>query len=176
MLDPHWPSGSYLQSEGPASSLVLTADRLYYIAVLVPEARTLSEVLVEITGSGTVNSVIRLGLYSSDANGRPSARVADFGTVDGTTAPGFIAKTGLSSALTRGVYWLGVVGQGSPATQPTVRALAGFSQYVTLTTVNGSTSRMGYREDTVTAGLPATATPALANGAVAVPWGALKAA
>ena len=67
---------------------------------------------------GSAGAVVRFGLYA-DNNGAPGALISDFGTVVATTATPYLVTTPI--ILNGGVlYWLCIVGQGAPVTQPTV--------------------------------------------------------
>lgn len=170
-----WPAGTHLQPHLGSTTAALTNDVVRYTPIWVPEARTLAEIAVETTASASLGGVLRLGVYSSNSSGRPSTRLLDAGTVDATVAAGLLAKTGLSLALTEGLYWAAVVSQGSPLTPPTLRALLGFSRFVNLGITSGGSGRNGYSEAAVSGALPATATPATSTN-VAACWAAFKAA
>lgn len=171
-FDGLWPAGSYLQPDGSTTAVALIADRAYYTPLWVPEARTCTQIMLDMTVSGAANSVTRVAFYSPDANGRPGALLVDGGTIDTTVAAAVVTKA-VSQALPRGLVWVLTSGQGSPATQPTMRFLATTSRFVNLTTTATSTSRAGYIEVGVSGAPPATATPLLTNSS-AVPWVSLK--
>lgn len=88
---------------------------------LLTAPKTLSGVAIRIgtTGTGSAGAVVRIGIYKADAMGQPSTLISDLGTVAATGAAGtVVALTGLSIALTGGLYWIGGVVQGAPATLP----------------------------------------------------------
>lgn len=166
-----WPSGSYLQSDGTLTTGAPALDRLCFSPLWVPEARTISEVACETTVASAATGVIRTGLYAPDANGRPGALLADFGTIDAAATAGILSKTGLSLAVTRGLYWRATATQVT-VTSLTMRLIAGApNRFVNKTTVTAGSSFAGptYNQDSVTGAFPASATPVLTNGAVNAP-------
>lgn len=172
-----WPSGSYIYNESYASQgALLVADRLFFSPIWVPEARTTSEVKVDLTASGAGGTpTLRLGFYLPAIDGRPGALIVDAGTVDATVAAGLVTKA-LSQALPRGLVWGAVVAQGATVTQPSVRhTINAFSRWVNLTTIVATTAAGGYVQGSVSGALPATAAPSTVTHSN-VPLLAIKAA
>jgi len=89
----------------------------------IPIACTIDRIACEVTGVGSVNSVVRLGIYADNGFGYPGALVLDAGTVSGTTTG--IKEVTISKALAAGRYWLVGCNQGAPTTGATVRVNAG---------------------------------------------------
>lgn len=116
--------GSGLYVGGVASApgtLALTADRLLLAPWFVGGAVTYDRIGIEITTPGTAGALLRLGIFSLDANGVSLTRVLDAGTLDGTQAAGHYNIT-VHCPLPPGTYFLGLAAQGGAATPPTVRA------------------------------------------------------
>lgn len=143
------PSTRWLSPMGSASTLTLVADKLYAIPVDLNDPQTLTAVSLEITSAGSAGSVVRLGVYADDGTGVPGSLIVDAGTIDGTilyaTTPGQLVISKLRSV--ERVY-LCAAGQGSPATQPTVRSI---NSNVVGVTRGGSTppgtAHAGYQEN-----------------------------
>lgn len=99
-------------------------NTLRLVAWFVPAPVTISAVQLEITIVGQSGATIRAGIYLPDSNGIPSALVSEFGSVaaDAVALP---TITGLSVALTPGLYYIGGAVQNAGTTQPTFRATSG---------------------------------------------------
>lgn len=76
---------------------------------------------LEVTGAGTVGSVVRVLAYQDNGSGMPGALIYDSGAIfDGTSATvQQQAPAGLPTLS--GLVWIGCVSQGAPATEPTMR-------------------------------------------------------
>lgn len=80
---------------------------------LVYEDMTISEVRLHVATGAGAGALWRIGIYGSDATGAiAGSLVSDLGTCD-PTSTGVKAFTGLSIALSAGVYWIGYALQGS---------------------------------------------------------------
>ncbi|MCC7304773.1 MAG: hypothetical protein IT558_00780 [Alphaproteobacteria bacterium] len=87
----------------------VTANRLYYRPLIICASETFTRVGLRVNTLSAGNA--RIGLYNF-ANGVPTTRVADFGTVDtGTTG---LKEITISQALTPGVYAIAVVFDATP--------------------------------------------------------------
>lgn len=104
---------------GAPATLVLIANRTYYVPIDCTVATAIDRVGTEITGAGAAGSVLRLGLFNDSGNGIPGTVNADWGTVIGTAAG--VVSIVIAKTLPLGRSWLAITGQGAPATQPTVR-------------------------------------------------------
>lgn len=143
-----------------------TADRLEYAPFRVTETMTFDRIAAEVT-TGAANGVLRLGIYNG-ANGRPTTRVLDAGTVDGSTT-GFKAIT-ISQQLTPGLYFLACAAQGSNAAAPNYRRTTSAVESVTWTDPSGSANPQAFTETGVTGALPATATVGSTNQGAFLIW------
>jgi len=88
----------------------------HFVPFYVHETTTFDRIAVQVT-TGVAASTIKLAVYDSNADGRPSALVVDAGTVSGATS-GFKAAT-ISQTLSAGLYWL----VGIPSTTTTLASL-----------------------------------------------------
>ena len=92
---------------GPSNGTVsITANQISYLPFWVDASFTLTGLGVNVTTAGAAASTARLGIYTNaGATTAPSTRLVDSGTflID-TTGPKTV--TGLSVALTKGLYWL----------------------------------------------------------------------
>jgi hypothetical protein len=98
-----------------------TNGNLVISAFAIGTTRTLDAVAVLIgtSGTGSAGAVGRIGIWSADSNFAPSTLVRDCGTVALTGTAGSVAQiSGLAQSLSPGVYWIGCVLQGAPATVP----------------------------------------------------------
>lgn len=121
--------GDYLASPADHSgTLLLLQGRAWLTPIYL--TRTLGELdagagaAIDVTVAGTAGSVCRLGLYNSDSINEPMGPrtvARDWGTV-ATTTTGRKSISLPDVDIPPGFYWLAVVGQGAPATQPTLRA------------------------------------------------------
>lgn len=112
----YYTNGGYT---GVGTSGALGNDSFRVAPFLVRKPVTLSRIGAEITVGGTAGCTVRLGIYGSDRTGYPSGLVLDAGTIPGDVIGA--AELTISTTLQPGVYWMGAVIQGTPATQPTFR-------------------------------------------------------
>jgi hypothetical protein len=114
-----------------ASVLVLDG-RLYLMPIYVPRPVRLSSLRCRVAVVGTAGAVARMGIYEGAARdplpfgtllGAPHRLILDAGTV--TTNVANIRSVAVTGTLPEGLVWLGIVGQGAPATQATLNGPAG---------------------------------------------------
>ena len=88
----------------------LTADRLTSVPIVVPRNMTIDRIAVDVTAQA--GQKIRLGIYNDGTNLYPGTLLLDAGeiTLSGT---GVNAIT-IDQALTKGVYWLAIISDGTP--------------------------------------------------------------
>jgi len=120
---PAIPSGSYVHLNSPttsSTSATLGNGSLRTTPVMLP-AISIARIGAEITSAGSAGCVLRLGIYADNGSGQPGTLIQDFGTIaaDAVALPEITLGTPL--ALAAGLYHIGAVLQGAPATQPTVR-------------------------------------------------------
>lgn len=99
-----YPSGS--------ATFTLVANTLYAIPLVVVRDVTVDRIAVLVATAASGKS-IRLGIYNDGTNLYPGTLLLDAGTVSAATT-GLKAIT-ISQALTKGLYWLVLVSDGTPA-------------------------------------------------------------
>lgn len=113
----NWPyspgyavDGSYHASyaDYPPTSLIVTANRQYFVPFYLGYAQTLSAIAVYISGTAVVGSHVRLGIYTSAPNGTPGTLVADGGAI-ATDSVGNKPVTFTGVGLGDGWYWLSAI-------------------------------------------------------------------
>lgn len=128
---PGYASGNYHQGlgwsgGGGATTLTVTANRLYAKVFVCLSSETFTKIGIEVTTGAGTNA--RLGIYSS-SNGRPGSLLLDAGTV--STATTGEKEVTISQALPAGTYFLGAVFDNTPivravaSTGPVMSALIG---------------------------------------------------
>jgi hypothetical protein len=116
-------SGRYEYPPGTNAFQAMSANSLYLVAMFFIKPTTIDRIGVRVTTAGAAGSVIRLGIYNADDDMFPAGLLLDAGTVVGTST-GNVDIT-ISQALNPGIYWMGAVSQGSPATVPSISARTG---------------------------------------------------
>lgn len=98
-----------------------------YVPVLLDQDVTITRMGINVVTAGPVSSLCRLGIYSNDsATTQPLNRLVDAGTVALDGATGARTITGLSVALTKGLYWFAYF---SNATSGTITGINSSFQY-----------------------------------------------
>ena len=105
---------------------VFVAGTMYYGCFTVSEPLTIS-VAKLVCFTESVGHSIRLGIYTADAEWKPTGLVSDIGTVDASTT-GIKSLSGLSISLSPGRHLAAVISDGTPQT----RTVAGVSNTVDL--------------------------------------------
>jgi hypothetical protein len=147
------------------TSAALGNDNLRVSPIYFRNSVTIDRIGLEVTVAGSAGALVRLGIYESNESGYPAARILDAGTIDGTVVAAH--EITISQSLPPGVYWLGAVIQGSPATQPTIRVTTASSFSVGATSLTASLQApVGYATASVAGGLPADF--ASASNAIAI--------
>jgi hypothetical protein len=117
------PAGRYHRPQGVVSvgTGSLGAGYKTLIPMKIDKATTLKSLSVNCTAAAA-GSTVRLGVYSDDGGGKPSALLLDAGTVDTTTTG--IKTTGvLSLLLAPGLYWLCANANGGGPTLTTIASM-----------------------------------------------------
>lgn len=157
----YWYSPFTSISGSPARSL--GNGFMGFVPVWLPAA-IYNQVAIKTSSAGTTGSVARLGIYSPDANGRPGALVADWGTVAIDGSAGVKTITISLTIATDGLYYLAGVTQiaasGNIFTQDDPRV---FGRAITSTFAPDST--FTWNQSGVTGALPNPATPTPNNNA-----------
>lgn len=150
-------AGQYVQAgaiDVIRSSKAATLNAMYLRPFVLTDAATLVAMAFELTNS-TVGAVARLGIYASDSDLLPDARIVDFGQFTADTS-GLRAVTGLSQALSANtLYWAAICAQ---VAAPNMRHSAGFNPWVASTalpTGTGAGWNSAYVETGVSGALPA---------------------
>ncbi|SRR6266498_1688756 len=146
----YYPAGS---AQGPATN-ALTLSQMVLVPFEAGEVFTADRITCEVTVAGTTGNVVRMGIYSSDADGLPSVLLVDAGAVDATIAGG--KEIAISTKLNPGINWLAIVAQIGVA--PTVRAdVANHNPYVSNNALPAGATYSSYVQTAAVAGaLPAT--------------------
>lgn len=92
-----------------------TANRLVLTPVFLDRGVTVTALGCQ-TVTVTTGGNVRLGIYSADADGLPSALVLDAGTVAFSANSTTYSITGLSQSIGPGIYWLGFCMQSGSST------------------------------------------------------------
>lgn len=156
-------SGRYYGTRsGVPNTSALPAGFCTLSPIFIPGDVTIDRIGTEVT-IAAATSVVRLGVYSCDAYGRPLTLVLDAGTVDASTTGE--KELTISQSLPRGLYYLAAAVQTAGCT---VRNI-GFSEAppVASTTFAGSAATTApncYTSSSVTGALPSTLSTSLAAG------------
>jgi hypothetical protein len=156
---------------GTNSNLTTTADVLIVSPIFFSQTVTLDRIAARVVTAGAAGSVIRLGIYGSTSTMFPGTLVLDAGTIDGTITAGSSQEITISVTLPAGVYWIGAVSQGSPATQPVMAGRSSNTSPMFLSdSVNPSqTSQGGLSQTGVTGALASTYAFANSSGNIQRP-------
>lgn len=159
-----WFTNGVFNPQGSAFTNV--ANTIRYVPFYIDMDITVTRMGINVVSAGAAASTCRLGIYTNDAaTTQPSTRLVDTGTID-LVATGAKSVTGLSVALTKGLYWMAYFGNSASGSITAVGAnfvfdvkgqasissigFVGFNQSLayttlpasagTLTEVNGTTS------------------------------------
>jgi hypothetical protein len=136
----------YASNGTAATTLALTANRIYWIPFIVWSAVSITGIAINVTtaASGTVY----VGIYSSTTTYAPNTLITSFSFSSSTTG---VKSATVSLTLQPGVYWMALV---STAT-PTIRAIAiGSAFSLALPSLGTANTTCWYTSGT---SLPATA-------------------
>lgn len=87
-----------------------------YVPFMIEQDITITRLGINVTAIAPASSTCRIGIYTNDANTcQPSSRLVDSGTL-ALDSTGAKSVTGLSVALTKGLYWLAYVGSANSGT------------------------------------------------------------
>lgn len=95
-----------------AGSITLTANAIEASPFIVTRAMTIDRLQINVTGAGAGGTVARLGIYNNGTDLYPGTLLLDAGTV-ATDGVAVVAAT-ISQALTKGLYWVVIVSDGTP--------------------------------------------------------------
>lgn len=94
-----------------AAAAAVLANTLYAIPINVPRKMTLDLLAIQVT-IGAADKSVRLGIYADGTNLYPGTLVLDAGAV-GVATTG-VKSIAISQQLTKGLYWLAFVSDGTP--------------------------------------------------------------
>lgn len=136
LYGPSFKSGDFITppyATGAGSST--TASTLYLTPFYLPRKVSFDQLGVYVT-TGVAATTARLGIFSDDGAGRPSAVLVDAGTTATTTSSAAAtANTNLPLALNAGVYWAGIQVEGGT---PTIQGAANQMPLIPRTTISNA--------------------------------------
>lgn len=95
-----------------AGSLAVTANRLYYVPLLLTTPREVDAIVFRVSvGAGSTTA--KAGLYASDINGKPGSRLAQSASID-TSSAARKDGTFTQRRFPPGLYYLAVASSGAP--------------------------------------------------------------
>jgi len=115
----------------------LSANEIIALPFIVTRNLTLDRLAIEVTTAAAAGKIARLGIYN-DTNAYPSSLVLDAGTVL-VDAIAHVTAT-INQSLTKGLYWLVVVSDGTPA----VRSIAHGNNILGFPATNFASHLQGY--------------------------------
>lgn len=91
-------------------------NTIRFVPLLIDSDITITRLGLNVLTSAPASSTCRIGIYTNDANTcQPSLRLVDSGTL-ALDSTGAKSVTGLSVALTKGLYWLAYISNSSSGT------------------------------------------------------------
>lgn len=106
-----WFTNGIFNVQGSAFTNV--ANTIRYVPFYIDQDITVTRLGINVVSAGAAASTCRLGIYTNDATTcQPSTRLVDSGTLD-LVATGPKSVTGLSVALTKGLYWMAYFGNSA---------------------------------------------------------------
>lgn len=108
-------TGEYHNTVQAASAtMILPANRLFASPFLIAVTTPIEELAIEISAGDSGKSA-RLGIYNDGVNLYPGSLVADSEGEISVAATGIISVTYIPAlSLTKGLYWLAIVSDGTP--------------------------------------------------------------
>jgi hypothetical protein len=166
-------SGDFVTQQITAATLTTVsgeANRLDFIPFLPARTITIDQLAIEITKTAPEDAKVRLGVYSSTADGLPDQILAQSACVLDAGSTGIKTSDIPNLTLNAGsLYWLAVHNSSAP----TFRGIR-FSALIALSPNSGSNSTHTCRRmiQTFTSGLPTQPTTTLASSSL--PWFRLR--
>jgi hypothetical protein len=162
-----WYTNGIFNVQG--SSFTNVANTIRYVPFYIDQDITVTRMGINVVTAGAASSTCRLGIYTNDATTcQPSTRLVDTGTID-LVATGPKTVTGLSVALTKGLYWMAYFGNSASGSitavganfvfdvkgQATIASIGfvGFNQSLTYTTLPASAGTITEVNGTTTVGI-----------------------
>ena len=162
-----WFTNGIFNPQGSAFTNV--ANTIRYVPFYLDQDITVTRMGINVVSAGAASSTCRLGIYTNDSsNNQPSTRLVDTGTID-LVATGPKSVTGLSVALTKGLYWMAYFGNSASGSITAVGAnfvfdvkgqaniaaigFVGFNQSLAYTTLPASAGTLTEVNGTSTVGI-----------------------
>ena len=162
-----WFTNGIFNPQGSAFTNV--ANTIRYVPFYIDQDITVTRMGINVVSAGAAASTCRLGIYTNDSTTtQPSTRLVDTGTID-LVATGPKSVTGLSVALTKGLYWMAYFGNSASGSitavganfvfdikgQATIAAIGfvGFNQSLAYTTLPASAGTLTEVNGTSTVGI-----------------------
>ena len=162
-----WFTNGIFNPQGSAFTNV--ANTIRYVPFYIDQDITVTRLGINVVSAGAASSTCRLGIYTNDATTcQPSTRLVDTGTID-LVATGAKSVTGLSVALTKGLYWMAYFGNSASGSITAVGAnfifdvkgqaniaaigFVGFNQSLAYTTLPASAGTLTEVNGTSTVGI-----------------------
>jgi hypothetical protein len=151
------------------SAFTNVANTIRYVPFYIDQDVTISRLGINVVSAGAAASTCRLGIYTNDSSTtQPLTRLVDTGTID-LVATGAKSVTGLSVALTKGLYWFAYFGNSASGSITAVGAnfvfdikgqasiasigFVGFNQSLTYTSLPASAGTLTEVNGTTTVGI-----------------------
>ena len=162
-----WYTNGIFNPQGSAFTNV--ANTIRYVPFYIDMDITVTRLGINVVTAGAAASTCRLGIYTNDAaTTQPSTRLVDTGTID-LVATGAKSVTGLSVALTKGLYWMAYFGNSASGSITAVGAnfvfdvkgqasiasigFVGFNQSLAYTTLPATAGTLTEVNGTTTVGI-----------------------
>lgn len=164
-----WEPSNYYTPYGSTTTGIPPEATAEFAPIWIPSNASFDQIMVEVTSTPDPTETCRLGLYSADAYGKPSALLIEAGVVTvSTNGQKIIDFTATPFPFPApGLYWTCAALQGASTARPTMRRknTAMFPNNFLGTGFLGQNVAAGYVQSGVTGALPATA--ALTSSAAA---------
>jgi hypothetical protein len=164
-------TGFFIRTPQPVlNSTGVTNNQAIYAPIYVKGTKTFDRIAISTSATFSGSASVRLGIYNSGTDGKPSTVVLDAGTVS-PTASSTIYQITINQTLSEGIYWVVFVQQTAPTVGNYVGATNSAGSINNLmNAMSGSISGntyMGYSQNSVTGAL---ATASGVNAAVSTPY------
>lgn len=111
-----------------AAGTALTNGVVLFTPIAVGEPESWAQIIATVTTGGSAGAVLRAFLCGDDGEGRPLGSIIDLGTQTATATGGKVwSVPGGNQARTPGIWHIGLVCQGAPATGPILSVFTGIA-------------------------------------------------
>lgn len=146
-------------------------ERAYFSRFYIPIPLTINRMTANVT-TAAAGALIRLGIYTCDADGFPESLVLDAGTADASTTG--IKDITVSQALNVGWYFYVYVGQSTGASATVTRFLSDADPYKLIAPITSTITTFappyGYYQTGVSGALPSTTSLTGVDGLTTAPF------